>query len=324
MEENILKKNSKYLFIGAFIVIAILAFLVIKSFVTSLLTSVVLSYLFFPLYKWLNNYIKHKSISALLLVIFLIVLIFIPTFFVINSLIKEALPLYGYIRSNELNLSPESSNALNKIVQYIVNELSNLAFTVPKFLLHAFVTMFLFHYFLRDGARLVQDIKNLIPLPSKHKEHVFDEFKNVTHAMVYGLVLVGIIEGIVGALGFYIFDISSPLLWGLVMMILTILPGVGTSFIWVPAGILKLLEGDLFNGIGILIYGLILISGVEAILKPKFIGKKSNIHPALIVIGVFGGIQFLGFIGIFFGPLILITFITLLKSILKESRYISA
>ena len=85
-----------------------------------------------------------------------------------------------------------------------------------------------------------------------------------------------------------------------------------------------ILVGDLFNGIGILIYGLILISGVEAILKPKFIGKKSNIHPALIVIGVFGGIQFLGFIGIFFGPLILITFITLLKSILKESRYISA
>lgn len=312
-------KNSKYIFIGAFLIIASLALLVVKSYITSLLTSIVLSYLFFPLYKRLNNHIKNKSISALIMVILLIILIVVPTFFIINSLVKEALPLYSYIRANELQLTPEISNALNKIIQYIVNEASNIAFTIPKFLIHLFVTMFLFYYFLRDGEKFVQEIKEIIPLQEKHKNHVVNEFKNVMYAIVYGLILTGIIEGVVGTLGFYIFKINSPIFWGIIMMILTILPGIGTSVIWGVAGILKLLQGDIFNGIGILIYGFILISGTEAILKLKFIEKKSSIHPALIVLGVFGGITLMGFIGLFFGPLILVLFITFLKSILKEN-----
>jgi predicted PurR-regulated permease PerM len=316
--KNNFQKYPKYFFLGIFLIITLLAFFIVKSFITSILTSIVLSYLLYPWYKKLNVYIKNKSICALILVIFLIIIIFIPTFFVINSLIKEAFPLYNYVHSNELKLTPEISNALNKIVQYLMNEVSDLAFTIPKFILHAFVTMFLSFYLLRDGEILIQQIKKIIPLTEKHKEHVINEFKKVTHAIVYGLILTGLIEGISGAFGFYIFKIPSPLLWGLIMMILTVLPGIGTSLIWAPAGIIKIFQGDMFNGIGILIYGFIFISGIEAILKPKFIGKKSGIHPTLIVLGVFGGIQLLGFIGVFFGPLILVTFITFLKSILSE------
>ena len=226
--------------------------------------------------------------------------------------------IYNYIKSIQLNLDPSILNALNKVTQYLVNQASSLVVTIPKFLLHAFVTLFLFYYFLRDGEKLVQEIKYLIPMTEKHKEHVIAEFKNVTNAMVYGLIFVGLIEGVIGALGFYVFDITSPLFWGLIIMILTILPGVGTSLIWAPAGIIKIIQGDLFNGIGLLIYGALLISGLETVLKTKLIGDKSKLHPALIVIGVFGGIQLLGFIGLFFGPLILIMFITFLKSILTE------
>ena len=202
MKNNTFKKYSKYLFIGIFLIITLLAFLVVKSFVTSILTSIVLAYLFYPWYRKLTNLIKNRSIAALIMVIFLIIIIIIPTFFIINSLVKESLPLYTYIRSNQLNLTPEIQNALNKIVQYILNEASNLAFTIPKFLLHAFVTLFLFFYFLRDGERLIQDIKSLIPLNERQKEHVVNEFKNVTYAIVYGLILVGLIIGVLATLGF--------------------------------------------------------------------------------------------------------------------------
>ena len=318
MEDHILKKNSRYLFLGAFLIIALLAFLVVKSFIASLLTSIVLAYLFYPLYKKLAKSVKYKSVAAMIMVIFSIIIILAPTFFVINSLVKETLPIYNYVRSNELNLGPEISSALNKVFQFLLNEASEIALTIPTFLVHAFVTMFLFYYFLKDGEKLAKQIKELIPMDKTHRENLFTEFKNVTHAIVYGLILTGIIEGAIGVLGFYIFDVPSPLLWGLIMVILTILPGIGTSFIWAPAGLIKIIQGDLFNGIGLLIYGFLFISGTEAVLKPRFIGKKSNIHPALIVLGVFGGIQLLGFIGLFFGPLILVIFITLLKSILDK------
>jgi len=318
MKDHPLKKYSKYLFLGVFLIITILAFLIVKSFVTSLLTSIVLSYLIYPIYKRLNKYVKNNSISALIMVILLIIILVIPTFFIINSIFKESLLIYNYIKSFELSLDPSISNALNKATQYIVTEASNLVISIPKFILHAFITMFLFYYFLRDGETLIQNIKHLIPMTEKHKEHVINEFKNVTNAMVYGLILVGLIEGVISAFGFYFFNVSSPLFWGIIITILTILPGIGTSLIWAPAGIIKLLQGELFNGIGLLIYGLILISGLETILRAKFIEDKSKIHPALIVLGVFGGVKILGFIGLFFGPLILIIFITFLKSILIE------
>lgn len=313
-----ISKNSKYVFFGVFIIVTILAFLVIKSFITSLLSGVVLSYLFSPLYRKLNNVIKNKSIASLVMVFLLILIIFIPTFFVINSLVKESLPLYNSLRSNEFDLSPEILNAINKVVQFIINEASKIAISIPTFLIHAFVTLFLFYYFLRDGEKIVNNIRDLIPLDEKHKKNLVNEFKNVTYAIVYGLILTGLIEGIIGGLGFYIFKVSSPLFWGIIMMILSILPGIGTSFIWAPAGIIKLLQGDTLSGIGLLLYGFFLISGTAAILKLRFIGKKSDIHPMLIVLGVFGGISLLGFVGLFIGPLILITFITLLKSFLND------
>lgn len=318
MKDDVLRKHSKYLFLGMFLIITLLAFLIIKSFITSLLTSIVLSYLFYPLYKKMNNLIKNRSVSAIIMVFLLIIIIFIPVFFILNSLLKESLLFYAQIKSIESSLSPEILNALNKIIQYFVIEYSDIVIKIPGFFLHAFITMFLFYYFLRDGERLVYEIKSIIPMDEKHKKKVVDEFKNITHAIVYGLILTGLIEGLSGALGFYIFDIGSPLFWGVIMMILTILPGLGTSFVWVPASIIKIFQGDMFNGIGLFVYGFFFISGVEVLLKPKFIGEKSKIHPALIVIGVFGGIKLLGFIGLFFGPLILVTFITFLKSILNK------
>jgi predicted PurR-regulated permease PerM len=316
--ENNLKKYSKYLFIGVFLIIAILTFLILKPFISAFLTSIVFSYLFYPVYKKLNNHIKNNSISAAIMVVLLILIIIIPTFFFINLLLKESLLIYNYVKSEDLNLNPYFYNALNKIFQYFLNEFSDLIINIPKFLINSFITIFLFYYFLKDGDKLIEQIKSLIPMDNKHKEGVVREFKNVTHSIVYGLILTGIITGLFSALGFYIFKISSPLFWAIVVMILTILPGIGTWLVWVPIGILKIMQEDLFNGVGVLIFSLIFISGVELMLKPKLIGEKSNLHPALIVIGVFGGIKILGFIGIFFGPLILVTFITFLKSVLNK------
>jgi len=298
--ENNLKKYSKYLFIGVFLIIAILTFLILKPFISAFLTSIVFSYLFYPVYKKLNNHIKNNSISAAIMVVLLILIIIIPTFFFINLLLKESLLIYNYVKSEDLNLNPYFYNALNKIFQYFLNEFSDLIINIPKFLINSFITIFLFYYFLKDGDKLIEQIKSLIPMDNKHKEGVVREFKNVTHSIVYGLILTGIITGLFSALGFYIFKISSPLFWAIVVMILTILHGIGTWLVWVPIGILKIMQEDLFNGVGVLIFSLIFISGVELMLKPKLIGKKSNLHPALIVIGVFGGIKILGFIGIFF------------------------
>ena len=318
MKDHVLKKYSKYLFLAAFLIIAVLAFLVVKSYVNAILSSIVLAYLFYPWYKKLNSIVKRDYLAAFLMTILLIILIIAPSFFVANSMIKESITLYNEIKTSQLNLPNYILTGIDKIFQYIIGESSTLLKALPKFFINVFITLFLFFYLLKDGTKIIKEIKSLIPLSEKHKNDVVNEFKNVTDAIVYGLILTGIIIAIVAVIGFYIFKVSSPVLWGLAILVISILPGIGNTFIWVPIGIIKILNNDITNGVGILIYGALFISGLETLIRVKIIGYKTKIHPAFIVLGVFGGISLLGFIGLFFGPLILVIFITLLKSILVE------
>jgi len=310
------KSHSKYLFLGIFILIAILSFLVIKPFITSILLSIVLAYLFYPIYKILIKKF-NETFSAILILIIVILLFIVPMFFIIENLVRESIDVYDIVKNS--SFGPFLDNTIDNSLKYITIEAQSLIKSIPKFLINIFITLFLFYYFIKEGNNIIKSVKNLLPLEKKHKEIVVNEFKRVTSAVVYGLILIGLVVGILAGIGFYIFKVPNPMLWGLIVIIVSMLPGIGTSIIWIPASIIKLAQGDYFNGVGLFLFGLIFISGFEMFFKPKLISYKSDIHPGLIVLGVFGGIALLGFIGIFFGPLILITFITFLKHLINKN-----
>jgi len=310
------QKNLRYLFFGVFIILTILAFLIIKPFITAILTSIVLAYLFYPLYKLFNKKMSN-TLAAVLVLLISLMLFVIPTLFIIEALFKESINIYNYIKVTDFG--PFINNALDRFFRYVVEESQGLIRSVPRFILNLFISFFLFYYFIKDGDKIIDNVKRLMPVSRTNKNIVIKEFKRVTSAVVYGLILIGLIVGVFAALGFYIFKISNPILLGLITILVSMLPGVGTSVIWVPAGIIKIIQGDLFNGIGLLIYGFIFISGFEVLFKPRLISYKSDIHPAIIVLGIFGGLALLGFTGLFFGPLILVTFITFLKHLLNKT-----
>ena len=119
-------------------------------------------------------------------------------------------------------------------------------------------------------------------------------------------------QGALGAIGFLIFGISSPLFWGMMMAFLALIPYLGTGFIWGPAAIIIFLEGVfqdsnilMYKGVALFLYGLFIVGGLDNLIRPKFIGAKAKIHPALIMIGIFGGIFLVGPIGVIIGPLVL-------------------
>ncbi len=304
----------KYLFFAIFIIFTILFFMVVKPFIPAILTSVVLAYLFYPFYIKISKKM-NKSLAAIIILILVLLIFIIPSFFAFEALFKESLDLYNNIKSSEF--SPIFTNVLNRLIIFVNSESQSLIKSIPRFFVNSFITLFLFYYLLKDGEEIVKKVKEIIPLEKKHRDLVVNDFKRVTSAVVYGLILVGLIAAALGVIGFFIFKVPNPILWGFILFIVSMLPGVGNAVIWVPASILKIINHDYFNGIGLFLYGLIFISGVEMLIKPKLISYKSDIHPAIIVLGIFGGISFLGFIGLFFGPLILVTFITFLKHILE-------
>jgi len=186
--------------------------------------------------------------------------------------------------------------------------------------------VFLIFFMLRDGELMVKKIKYFIPLKKHHQTKIINKFSSVTRAVVYGHFITALIQGMVGVLGLYLFGVKSPLVWGSIMMVACMIPFIGSPVVWFPLGAFKLITGltsssssEIIMGIGLLIYGFVIISSVDNLIKPKIIGDIARIHPTIILIGVLGGLLIFGVIGIVVGPLILSLF---LKTTKLESRRI--
>jgi predicted PurR-regulated permease PerM len=157
-----------------------------------------------------------------------------------------------------------------------------------------------------------------------------NSFAEITSATIYGQIMLSLVQGALGGLGFLIFGVSSPILWGLVMAIFAFLPVIGTAFIWVPAGLILLVNGLLshsnsllWRGIGLLLYGALIVSTVDNLLRPRIVGRKAHMHPVLVLLGVLGGLQAFGFLGFVIGPLILALLMTFVRIYEREKHEIT-
>lgn len=326
--------------ITLFVITIILALLLIKPYLTAILTSLVLAYIFYPAYEWLNGKLKRKNLSAFIISIIIILLITIPLSFILYEISKEA--NVGYIilkqkivrgtlfdlpcteglfctttnKLKELTAEPEVryylQDSLQKAATYVAEGAFNFIFSIPRRLLGIFLTFFITFFLLRDGEEVLKKLESATPLEKKQRDRIFKQLHEVTRAITYGFFVVAIIEGILGAITFKLFGVSSPIIWGVVIGILALIPFIGAAIIWIPAVIIQLFHNNPGAAIGITIGGLI-ISSIDTFIKPKIIGKKAAVHPILIILGFLGGIKLLGFIGIIIGPLILALLVTFIK-----------
>ena len=295
------------------------------------------------MYIWINKKTKRKNISAFIVTMLVIILIISPILFVVNSLTREVIVVYSdskqrIAEGNIINTEPGSNlwklnsllvsiagkpqviSYIDSITNSIIGSLSNFIFTIPKKILSFFVMIFLIFFMLRDGELMAKKIKYFIPLKKHHQTKIINKFSSVTRAVVYGHFITALIQGMVGVLGLYLFGVKSPLVWGSIMMVACMIPFIGSPVVWFPLGAFKLITGltsssssEIIMGIGLLIYGFVIISSVDNLIKPKIIGDIARIHPTIILIGVLGGLLIFGVIGIVVGPLILSLFLTFVE-----------
>lgn len=345
------KDYGKYFFILLLVVMIILVFFIIKPFITAILTSGVIAYVFYPLYKFLHKRLKNRHLAALLIVVLVILVITIPLYFTLNAVSKEARINYlllkqkiisGNIFGVDCDVSDIAlcrvSNYIEdvlkdphtryyietgaqRITEYIINSASHFLLSLPLTILNFFIMVVLIFYLLIDGELLLSKFMGLFPLRKKHQLKLFKKFKEAIGAVVYGYIVIAVIEGIIAAIGFYLAGISAPILWGVVIALLALIPFIGPAFIWIPAFFIKLFLGANLQAIIVFVIGIILVF-IDSLLKPKVIGDRARIHPVLILLGVVGGLMIFGFIGVVIGPVILTLLVTLLK-IYKEEKIIT-
>lgn len=342
------KKYTKYITISIIILLFFLVYLILKPFLILVLSGCVLAYIFYPVFNRLNKIIKYKTPTAFLTTILVLLIIFIPSFFLMISLQEQAISFYHVakekIEYNDMTIGCtedgkgigcdlikkiEGDDAksyvrfdevIKKFSNSIISIITDFLIKIPGYTLKFIVVLFVMYFLFKDGKYLIQFIKDLINISNQKKEVLFLKIKNISDTIIFGNLIFGIFEGLLGVLGFWILGLPSPLLWGIAMGLASFIPFVGTSLIWVPATLILFIEGFWIKGFILAAYGLIVIGGVDALLKPIIIGEKSKIHPVIILLGVLGGIPLFGFLGIIFGPLIVAIAITILENIRSEKK----
>ena len=215
-----------------------------------------------------------------------------------------------------LTQNPEFSSQVQDVVKsvthWIVAQGSQFLVSIPQFLLKSIIMFFSLFYFLKDGEEFLIKVKHYLSIHKKEYLPLLHRLKEITHGITFGYIIVALIQGITGAIGFFIFGISSPIFWGLLMAFLALIPIAGATLVWVPAALFLLINGILesstsliVKGILLFVYGILFIGSVEAILKPKLMGTKAKIHPILIFLGIIGGLYLFGIIGVILGPLLI-------------------
>lgn len=349
----------KYFFIGILLLVAFVSFLVVKPFINIILASAAIAYVFYPLYTFINKKIKNKSLCALLVSFFIITLIAVPFALLLPASASEA--QYTYIRVKQKLLAGEIldvkcegkdtttlcrlsnwvqikvkdpevkfylQDTLEKITSFAVQKTSGLLLAIPKIIFGFVVTFFIIFYLFKDGPEFVGYLKKLIPMKDIHRQHVARRINETAHAVIYGSLAIALIQGVLAIIGYWIFGIESFIFWGIATAVFALVPIIGTTTIWLPASLFLIAKGStegnptlIYSGIGLLVYGALVISTADNFLKPKLIGDRAGLHPVLVLIGVLGGLALFGFAGFLIGPLILAILKSLLDIFEKEGVY---
>ena len=307
----------------AFIVLLILfAFLFYASlpFINAFFGALIVFVIFNPLNRRLKKKLS-KPLSAWIIIFMSLIIIIAPLYFLLQGIMSQLASLpnaIGSIKAFEslLNLDLQVDTIVAQVVPIIEKSLSSLLSNTIAVVTNLVIFYFLLYYLLIEGDGFIEKVKKILPFGNSHKNKIVQRFIDVTKATIIGSLLIALLQGLMLWFGFYMLGLPGALFWGLVTAILSFIPIIGSPLIWGPASIILLVSGSIWQGVALIIWGII-ISSVDNVVRPITNKKFGQIHPLVSVIGVFVGIAQFGFLGIFVGPLILAYFI-LLWGIYKE------
>ncbi len=314
-------------------------------FLTPIILGIAGSVVAYPIYIWLTKLLGSNvgwkaNIAALITVAFVIVIIIVPFFFLVSRIYVEVQSLYA-ILTDESGRSTVI-NSLNNLSQYMSDHLFNIfpaysfdSLNVTEYLkslliwifgnldkiftglatiaIYLFVFVLSMFYFMRDGAYIKRKFVSWSPLLDKYDEYITSTLKRAILSVFGGTVVVAVIQGILTGVGFFIFNVPAPAVWGAVAAIAAFIPGIGTSLVLVPGILYLLVVGNSSYAIGLAIWGVVAVGLIDNVLGPHLVNKGVHIHPFLILISVLGGLSTFGPIGFILGPLVLALLFALLE-----------
>lgn len=323
-----------YFFLFILVFFGIISFLLIVPYLYYIIGGILLVYISYPLYEKINEITGLETLSSILVIILLIIVAVTPTIYLTQEVISQGnqvLESIGtgtvtiidtdfieniihQITGEVIDIDPIIEDAFSQAGSIFSSELPAILVTVIDIAIGLFITAVTMYYLFKDGEDLFIYLKDVIPLKKDLIERLIKEIDRMSEAILLGHFLTAVIQGGIAGLGLFVVGISNVLFWTSIMIVLAIIPIVGSFLVWGPAGLyLIFIKSDPLSGVLLLIYGGLVVGLSDNFLRAYFVGHRSHIHPLVVIIGVIGGIPLFGVLGVILGPLLLGFFTTLLR-----------
>jgi len=311
-------------FLGVAILVAL------TPFATGLLGIPVLYVVFQPVQNWLVRHTKRPRLAAALVVVLAIFLIVVPGVSFAGLIVAQAQDIAGGVvqspllaRISQLHvknvaIGPQLADLGGKLVSWIGSSAFGLIGTATRLALNLTISMFGLYFLLLQPGATWKAVQPYIPFAAQNTEVLRDRFRNVTISTVVGTGLVAAIQGVLVGMAFAVAGLSNAVFWGVVTMVLSILPVVGSGMVWGP-GAIALAIGDHWGwAIAMALWGVLAVGNVDYIVRPLVFKRWANIHPLVTLIGALAGVPYFGILGLLIGPLALSYFFELIRMYREE------
>ncbi|MGH7831821.1 MAG: AI-2E family transporter [Candidatus Binatia bacterium] len=335
----------------AFLVLLLLlmfaSFYVLFPFLYSILFAIVLTVLFYPLHQRFRRWTKQReNISAGLSVLAVLLLMVLPIAVILTLVTgqiagalenipaltsREALQSllsnwYGRIEpllarfENSVGIKLDILNLGWRGVKQFADILAGYSPSViagtASFFIHFFIMLVVLFYLFRDGGKIYQVFLKVSPVKDQYEENLAHEIRQTVYGVFYGSFLTSLVQAVLATIGFWIAGINGFLVWGLLTFFFSFIPIIGTAGVLVPMVLIQFIQGKTYQGIFLAVYGAIIIGSADNLLKPLLI--KSNMHPVLLFLSLFGGLAVFGAMGLLLGPILLALATATVKIYLKD------
>ncbi|MBT4120427.1 MAG: AI-2E family transporter [Candidatus Magasanikbacteria bacterium] len=330
------KMRSSFFF-GLIIILTISILYIFKPFIYPIFWAAVIAMMFYPIFSWLNRYMKAPNLSAFIVLILVIVTIFLPLVLLSSLLVNESVDLYQsvskwdlsdqvqdvsiwvektsfapYIEKAQTEWANYAANTAKSVSVFLFNNIKSVTQNSLRFIFMMFIMLYTLFYFLKDGEKMLKRLMHLSPLGDKYEKMLYEKFRSASRATLKGTFIIGSIQGILGGILFWATGIEGAFIWGIIMVALSIIPAIGSVIIWFPAGIIMLIIGNIWQGVVILVIGTLVISMIDNLLRPPMVGKDIQMHPLLVLFSTLGGILIFGISGFIIGPILAALFVAIM------------
>ncbi len=316
----------------------VVCYLLAVPFLPALTWALVLAIMFHPLHRRIAKNLRYPEIAAAATVAIAAFVVAVPLTFIAERLVNEAARgaqiVAEALRSGSWRDAIANYPRIGLILLWIETQLDlaglagNAATLLTNFsaslvrrsvaqIIDAVLTFYFLFYFLRDGREALNMLKNFSPLTSAEMNKLFLRVTETVHAIVFGTFAIAVVQGMLGGLMFWLLGLPSPLLWGLAMGLLAMVPVLGAFIVWIPAALSLALTGEWGKALILTVWGAGVVATVDNLLYPIFVGDRLKLHTMLAFMSMIGGIIVFGPAGLVIGPVIF-TVTLLLLDIWRE------